>query len=55
METAKKIEKKPGVCIPWEERAKEFKNLSGDVELSRRVWEQIDELGYLFIWFYLTW
>jgi len=41
---------KPGVCIPWEQKLKELPEISGDKELVRRVWEDIDELGYVYIW-----
>lgn len=42
--------RKPGVCLPWEEKIKELPKLSGDPELVRKVWEEIDLLGYIFIW-----
>lgn len=42
--------RKPGVCVPWEEKIKELPKLSGDPELVRKVWEEIDLLGYIFIW-----
>jgi len=42
--------KKPGVCIPWEEKVKELKEISADKELVRKVWEDIDALGYVYIW-----
>lgn len=41
---------KPGVCVPWEEKLKELPPLSGDVELLRRVWENVDALGNTYIW-----
>ena len=41
---------KPGVCIPWEERLKELPEISGDEELFRRVWEDVDALAYVYIW-----
>jgi uroporphyrinogen-III decarboxylase len=41
---------RPGVCVPWEERAAELPPITGDPALVRRVWEQIDELGNTFIW-----
>ena len=44
------IKRKPGACIPWEEKVKELPPISGDQELARRVWEEVDFLGYLFIW-----
>lgn len=48
-----KIEKKPGVCIPWEEKRKEYEKITGDEELIKRVWEDIDNLAYIYIWFVL--
>jgi len=41
---------KPGVCQPWEEKVAQLPELSGDQELLRRVWENIDALGNTFIW-----
>ena len=41
---------KPGACIPWDEKVKELPAISGDEELLRRVWEDIDALGNMFIW-----
>ena len=40
----------PGVCIPWEQKIKELPEISGDEQLIRKVWEDIDALGYLYIW-----
>ena len=50
MAEKKEIEKKPGVCIPWEEKVKEFPKISGDPELVKKVWEDVDSLGYIYIW-----
>lgn len=41
---------KPGMCFQWEEKAKELPPVTGDVEMVRRVWEQVDGLGNMFIW-----
>jgi hypothetical protein len=41
---------KPGVCLPWDEKAKELPDISGDREMIRRVWEEIEGLGNTFIW-----
>ncbi len=41
---------KPGVCIPWEDKRKEFPQITGDEQLVRRVWEDIDGLAYMYIW-----
>ena len=40
----------PGVCIPWEEKLKELPPIQGDEALARRIWEEIDALGNMFIW-----
>jgi len=41
---------RPGVCVPWEERRKEYPELLGDEETVKKVWEEVDNLAYLFIW-----
>jgi hypothetical protein len=46
----KDVKLRPGVCIPWEQKLKELPNIPGDKELVRRVWEDVDALGYLYIW-----
>jgi len=42
--------KKPGVCIPWEEKLRELPQICGDEQLMRQVWEDVDSLAYLYIW-----
>jgi hypothetical protein len=44
------VERKPGVAIPWEEKLKELPPIQGDAELARKVWQDVDALGYVFIW-----
>jgi len=46
----RETKKKPGVCVPWEEKLKELPNLSGDKELVKKIWEDNDFLAYLYIW-----
>ena len=50
MAKEKKVDRKPGVCIPWEEKVKELPTICGDEEIVRRKWEDIDALGYVYIW-----
>ncbi len=50
MSEPEKIKRPPGTCIPWEEKRKELPQISGDPELVKRVWENIDALGYVYIW-----
>ncbi len=40
----------PGVCFPWEERAKDLPEITGDQALVRKVWEDVDALGNMYIW-----
>ncbi len=50
---AKKAKKviKPGVCIPWEEKIKEYPTILGDPKILQKSWEEIDGLAYLYLWF----
>lgn len=41
---------RPGVCNPWEERVKELPEITGSPELVRRVWEDVDAFGHMYIW-----
>lgn len=53
MEQESKVEQStrpPGVCIPWQEKLKELPAIKGDEELLRRIWEDVDALGYIYIW-----
>ncbi len=40
----------PGTCTPWEEFRKELPEIKGDDEIVKRVWEEVDGLGYMYIW-----
>lgn len=40
----------PGTCFPWDEKVKELPEITGDRDMMRRVWEQVDGLGNMFIW-----
>lgn len=40
----------PGVCFPWEEKAKELPEITGDREMVRRVWNEIEGPASTFIW-----
>jgi hypothetical protein len=42
--------RKPGVCFPWEEKAKELPAITGDADLVKRIWEGTDAFGNVFIW-----
>ena len=40
----------PGVCYPWADKVQELPEITGDKELVRRVWEDIDAFGNMYIW-----
>lgn len=40
----------PGVCIPWEHKVKELPAITGDESILRNIWENVDLLGYTYIW-----
>jgi len=39
-----------GACIPWEKHKAELPSITGDEALVKRIWQEVDSLGYLFIW-----
>jgi hypothetical protein len=41
---------RPGVCYPWESKLKELPEITGDRDLIRRIWEDIDAFGAVYIW-----
>jgi hypothetical protein len=40
----------PGVCYPWADKVRELPEITGDRDLIRRVWEDIDAFGNTYIW-----
>ena len=47
--------RKPGVCIPWEEKRRELPKIEEKEELAQKTWEDVDGLGYGFCWVNVTW
>jgi len=41
---------RPGVCFPWEQRVLELPEITGSPELIRKIWEDIDSFGTMYIW-----
>ena len=41
---------KPGECIPWEVKSKEFPKITGDEELIKKSWQDVDALAYMYVW-----
>jgi len=41
---------RPGVCLPWEAKREEIPRILGDPSLVKRIWEEVDALGSVFIW-----
>jgi uroporphyrinogen-III decarboxylase len=40
----------PGVCLPWATKAAELPEITGDQDLVKKVWENVDALGNAYIW-----
>jgi len=49
-ESWRKTRRAPGVCVPWDEKLAELPPITGDAGLVERIWENVDSLGYLYIW-----
>jgi len=45
-----KTDDRAGVCIPWEQHRTGGSPLPGDEALAKRIWQEVDGLGYIFIW-----
>ncbi len=41
---------KPGICLSWEDVRKDLPDINGDEELFKRIWENNEALGYMYIW-----
>ena len=41
---------RPGACLRWEEKLRDLPPLTGQPELVRQVWEEVDSHAYNFIW-----
>jgi hypothetical protein len=41
---------RPGVCFPWEDRVKDLPEITGSPELIRKIWEDVDAFGNMYIW-----
>ena len=37
--------RKPGVCISWEDKRRELAEIKGDAQLVQKIWEDVDALG----------
>lgn len=40
----------PGVCFPWEAKLKELPQITGDKDLIRKIWQDLDALANTYIW-----
>jgi hypothetical protein len=55
-----KYRPKPGVLIPWEKKREELealsggKGITGDPEIIRKAWEDIEAYAARFVWMCLT-
>ncbi|HOB99101.1 MAG TPA: uroporphyrinogen decarboxylase family protein [Verrucomicrobiota bacterium] len=40
----------PGISLPWSEKANELPEITGDPDLVRAIWDEIEGLGNTYIW-----
>ena len=40
----------PGTCTTWAEKRGQLPPIQGDETLCRRIWESIDTLGNMYVW-----
>ncbi len=40
----------PGSCTPWDEKRGQLPSIQGDEALCQRIWESIDVLGNMYVW-----
>jgi hypothetical protein len=43
----------PGACIPWPEVLPQLPRIQGDPQICQQVWQSVDALGYMYIWWIL--
>lgn len=41
---------RPGVCFPWEQRVRDLPEITGSPELIKKIWEDVDAFGNMYIW-----
>jgi len=49
-----KYKPRSGVLIPFEEKLKEYEKLTGDQDVIRKAWENIEVYANRFVWMVLT-
>jgi len=40
----------PGHCVPWHEARRQMPPIPGDEPLCQRIWESVDALAYMYVW-----
>jgi len=50
MAEKEKVQRLPGVCIPWQQKRRELPENISDPELIKKIWEDVDALAYMYIW-----
>jgi hypothetical protein len=49
-----KYRPRPGSLIPFDEKIREYKGITGDPEIVRKAWANIEEYAARFVWMCLT-
>ncbi len=48
------FKKVPPSIFPWDEKKREYKEIKGDEEIVKKLWEEFDMFAYLLLWFLVT-
>ncbi len=49
-----KYKQRPGVLKPFEEKLKEYEEITGDKDVIKKAWENIEVYATRFVWMVLT-
>jgi hypothetical protein len=49
-----KYKPRPGVLKPFEEKLREYEGMTGDEDVIRKAWENIEVYANRFVWMVLT-
>lgn len=43
----------PGVCVPWQDKVKEYGQIPGNAEILKNEWEKLDAAAYVYLWWWV--
>jgi hypothetical protein len=43
----------PGVCFPWEQKAKELGEIKGNADIIKNEWQKLEAMAYVYLWWWV--